>query len=233
MSALQRLARGLWRVPTTTRDAAFLVEGEDGLTLIDVGWANAYRPLLHAVAELGRKPSDVKRIVLTHAHPDHVQGVPAMCASTGAAVLAHPAEHGWLTAGRVPPEGRSALAGRLLDRVPKLHWQPFAAQSALADGQLVEGGAGLRVVHTPGHSPGHIALLHEPSRSVLVGDAVFHRGELGLGPAALAADPALRAESLQALPSDLEAVGFAHGPALTGARTDLFHRWLESLPKEP
>jgi glyoxylase-like metal-dependent hydrolase (beta-lactamase superfamily II) len=226
------LVPGIWRVATTSRDAAFLVEGEDGLTLVDVGWAKAYRPLLSAVEELGRKPSDIRRIVLTHAHPDHVQGVARMRELTGARILAHPAEHDWLSAGRVPVEGRSGRAGRLIDRLPKLHWTPFAADGAVTDGQLVEGGGGLRVVHTPGHSPGHIALLHEPTGAVLVGDALFHRGELGLGPAALAADPRLRAGSLRALPRELGAIGFAHGPALTGTAVDLFHGWLAELPSE-
>jgi DNA-binding Lrp family transcriptional regulator len=52
-----------------------------------------------------------------------------------------------------------------------------------------------------------------------------------LGPAALAADPAVRAESLRALPSNPAAIGFAHGPALSGAGVDdVFHAWLEGLP---
>ncbi|WP_189313240.1 MBL fold metallo-hydrolase [Streptomyces brasiliensis] len=64
--------------------------------------------------------------------------------------------------------------------------------------RLVEGGpGGLRVIHTPGHSPGHIALLHGPGRTLLMGDAVFHRGGLDLGRAALAAPcaPCARAAS--------------------------------------
>lgn len=224
------LAPGVWRIATTARDAAFLVEGESGLTLVDVGWAGAYRPLLSAVEQIGRKPADVVTIVLTHAHPDHVQGVARMRELTGARVFAHAAEHAWLRAGRVPAEGRSGTAGRLLDRLPKLHWTPFAPDGAVDDGELVPGAGGLRAIHTPGHSPGHLALLHEPTATVFVGDALFHRGGLALGPAALAADPAVRAESLRALPPDLAAVGFAHGPALRGAEVEAFHRWLETLP---
>lgn len=56
-------------IPTSKRDNAFLVDGDDGLTLVDVGWARAPDVLLGALAELGRKPGDIKRIVLTHAHP--------------------------------------------------------------------------------------------------------------------------------------------------------------------
>lgn len=225
----EALAPGVWRVPTTARDAAFLVEGEAGLTLVDVGWAGAYRPLLSAIEQIGRKPDDVATIVLTHAHPDHVQGVARMRELTGARILAHPAEQAWLGAGRVPPEGRSGTVGRLLDRLPKLHWTPFTLDGTVNDGELVAGAGGLRAIHTPGHSPGHLALLHEPTGTVFVGDALFHRSGLALGPAALAAHPALRAESLRALPSNLTAVGFAHGPAMRGAEVDVFHAWLDDL----
>lgn len=88
---------------------------------------------------------------------------------------------------------------------------------------------GLRAMHTPGHSPGHIALFHEPSRTALLGDAVFHRGELALGPAALAADPDLRAGAPARLPGDLRAAGFAHGAPLSGAGIGAFHRFLDAL----
>jgi len=66
------IAPGVWQVPTTrrARDNAYLVAGDDGLTLVDVGWAAAPKVLLAAFAELGRTPRNLRRIVLTHAHPD-------------------------------------------------------------------------------------------------------------------------------------------------------------------
>lgn len=229
MTMAPALAPGVTRVPTTKRDNAFLVDGDDGLTLVDVGWAKAPNVLLATLAELGRKPGDIKRIVLTHAHPDHVKGAAELRERTGAQILIHQADAAWLEAGRVPPEGRSAAAGRLIDKLPALHWKPVTPDALLTDGQLIEGSDGLRVVHTPGHTPGHIVLVHEPSRTALLGDAVFHRGELALGPAALAADPQLRAESLTRLPPGITAAGFAHGTPLSGPDISTFHTFLEQL----
>jgi glyoxylase-like metal-dependent hydrolase (beta-lactamase superfamily II) len=225
----RQLAPGVTRIATGKRDNAFLVDGDDGFTLVDVGWAKAPDALLDAVADLGRKPSDIRRVVITHAHPDHVQGAAELRRRTGARILVHPADRAWLAAGRVPAEGRSGAAGRFVDRLPKLHWTPVTADGTVADGELVAGGGGLRVIHTPGHSPGHIVLLHEPSGTVLMGDAAFNRGRLALGPAALAADPALRPGSLARLPRDLSAVGFAHGSPLTGAEVDTFQRFLQRI----
>ncbi|GHE05094.1 hypothetical protein [Streptomyces alanosinicus] len=63
MTTPRQLAPGIARIATTGRNNAFLVDGDDGFTLVDVGWAKAPSVLLDAVAELGRTPSDIRRIV--------------------------------------------------------------------------------------------------------------------------------------------------------------------------
>jgi glyoxylase-like metal-dependent hydrolase (beta-lactamase superfamily II) len=200
---------------------AFLVPAEDGYTLVDVGWAGAPDRIS---AQLDGRLDQIRRIVLTHAHPDHVQGVAAMKARTGAEVLIHEADAGWLAAGRVPPAGRSGRLGKLIDRAPLLRWTPVVPDGLLTNGQEVNG---LRVIHTPGHTPGHIALLHEETRTLLAGDAIFNRGRLSLGPPALATDPALRADSLTRLPRDVTEVGLAHGKPLRGKDLDGYRALLD------
>ncbi|MFJ2645316.1 MBL fold metallo-hydrolase [Streptomyces sp. NPDC087420] len=223
------LATGVTLIATTRRDNAFLVDGDDGFTLVDVGWAKAPGVLLAAVDERGRKPGDIKRIVLTHAHPDHVKGAAELRRRTGARILIHEADAGWLEAGRVPKGGRSGAWGHFLDGMPALQWKPVTPDALLTDDELIEGSDGLRVVHTPGHTPGHIVLVHEPSRSVLVGDALFNRGGLEIGPAAMAADPSTRASSLTRIPHHATAVGFAHGAPLTGTGVEGFHEFVRRL----
>ncbi|NKQ52483.1 MBL fold metallo-hydrolase [Amycolatopsis sp. K13G38] len=224
------LAPGVRCVATTRRDNAFLLDGDDGYTLVDVGWASAPRRIEDELGSLG----DIRRIVLTHAHPDHVKGAAELVARTGARLFIHEADAPWLAAGRVPSAGRSGVAGRLLDRIPLLHWAPVTADVLLRDGDRVEGAGGLRVIHTPGHTPGHIALHYAPGNTVLVGDAVFNRGAgLSTGPAALAADPAQRPSSLARLPRDVAAVGLAHGDALRGEDLARYHALLERMKTEP
>ncbi|MFI8205496.1 MBL fold metallo-hydrolase [Streptomyces sp. NPDC085937] len=226
-----RIAPGVTRIVTSKRDNAFLVDGDDGFTLVDVGWAKAPAALLDTVAALGRKPSDIRRVVLTHAHPDHVQGAAELRRHTGAQILIHAADRPWLEAGRVPAEGRCGALGRFVDRLPAFHWTPVAADGTVTDGEVVDRSGGLRVIHTPGHSPGHIVLFHEPSSALLVGDAVFNRGKLALGPAALAADPNLRPAGLQRLPHHVSTVGFAHGAPLSSAHVPQFQEFLAGLPQ--
>lgn len=217
------LAPGVVQVPTTRRDNAFLVEGEDGYTLVDVGWKGSVAVLREALPRLG----DIKRIVITHAHPDHVRGLAAFRAATGATVLIHGLDAPWLAAGRVPREGRSGAFGRAIDKLPLLQWTPVEADVLLAGDEVIDG---LRVIHTPGHSPGHIVLFHEATHTLLTGDAVVHRGgAVKAGPDALAQDPALRDASLSRIPLDARQIGFAHGEALTGAAAEEFHARLTAL----
>jgi glyoxylase-like metal-dependent hydrolase (beta-lactamase superfamily II) len=61
---------------------------------------------------------------------------------------------------------------------------------------------------------------------VLVGDAVFHTGRLGYGPATFAADPAARATGAARIPADVTAIGFGHGAPMTGPDADAFRAFL-------
>jgi glyoxylase-like metal-dependent hydrolase (beta-lactamase superfamily II) len=201
------LAPGIVRIPTTARDNAFLVDGD---TLVDVGWASAPRRIEATLGSL----DGIRRIVITHAHPDHVKGLAELKARTGAQVLIHEVDAAWLQAGRVPPSGRSGRLGRLVDKVPVLHWDPVTPDGLLTDGDHI---GQLKVIHTPGHTAGHIVLLHEPTRTLLAGDAIFNRGaKPALGPSALAENPGLRVHSLARIPPDITTIGLAHGDPLPG-----------------
>ena len=72
---MQTIAPGITRVATSKSENSYLVDGADGITIIDAGRTTATAMLVRAAADLARP---VARIVLTHAHPDHVQGAPAL-----------------------------------------------------------------------------------------------------------------------------------------------------------
>src|SRR5690349_8998227 len=79
--ALEQLAPNLYGLalgPINT----FLVVDADGLTLIDTGAPGSEGAILGAIAELGKQPSDLRRIVLTHCHPDHAGSAAALQKAT-------------------------------------------------------------------------------------------------------------------------------------------------------
>lgn len=108
--------------------------------LIDAGVAEPAH--LEAIATAA--PGGPAQVVVTHAHSDHAAGAPAIQSRWPSARFA-----------KVPWP----------DRDPAVPWRP------LADGDTVMTGAGpLEILHTPGHSPDHIALWHADSRTLFVGD---------------------------------------------------------------
>jgi glyoxylase-like metal-dependent hydrolase (beta-lactamase superfamily II) len=86
----------------------------------------------------------------------------------------------------------------------------------LVDGEVLPVGGGLRVVHTPGHSPGHVSLLHEPSGVLITGDAIWNVLRLRWPVKAFCTDVAMTQRTASVL-GDLEysTAAFTHGPQVT------------------
>jgi glyoxylase-like metal-dependent hydrolase (beta-lactamase superfamily II) len=172
---------------------------------------------------VGRHPGDVRRIVLTHAHTDHAGGAAEMAARTGAPVAVHEADAAAVEAGRHPPYDPSLRLSRVLQRLPGGGFPPARVDERLRDGQMLDGG--LRVVATPGHTPGSLCLLHEPTATLIVGDTLFHRRRLRLCPRPICSDFRLNERSASLLGElEYERVGFAHGPEITEQARDAVRR---------
>jgi glyoxylase-like metal-dependent hydrolase (beta-lactamase superfamily II) len=216
------LAKGVWRIPTAPFDLinSFLLADDDGsLTLVDAGLKRADRKVLAALAELGRAPQDVQRIVLTHAHNDHAGGLAAVQQKTGARVHAHDRDAVYLQTGKPPQLDTSRLAGKVMTRF-RGSFGKVEVGGTFQDGELLPIGGGLRIVHTPGHSPGHVSLLHEPTRVLITGDAIFNVRGLRYSPKTFCTDIRLSRETADRL-ADLEydVAAFTHGAHVSsGAR---------------
>jgi glyoxylase-like metal-dependent hydrolase (beta-lactamase superfamily II) len=69
---------------------AFLIEGQDGLTLIDAGFPGKEATVFQAISGLGRSPEQLKHLVFTHGHPDHIGSAAAIVRETSAKTYMHP-----------------------------------------------------------------------------------------------------------------------------------------------
>jgi glyoxylase-like metal-dependent hydrolase (beta-lactamase superfamily II) len=152
---------------------AFLVAGR-GICLIDAGVAGSGGSLLTMVRNVGRDPGEISTLILTHSHPDHVGGAPAIQKAVGCIVAAHPAERAWIEDPEVqarerPIPGFSTLVGG-----------PVTVDRLLEDGDEVGigGGRSLAVIHTPGHSAGSLSLFLQDEGILFSGDAIPVKGEI-------------------------------------------------------
>ncbi|WP_285114513.1 MBL fold metallo-hydrolase [Leifsonia sp. fls2-241-R2A-40a] len=173
---------------------AYLVEDDRSrLHLVDPGSPTeaAVSTLLAAVDALGRAPRDVAAIVVTHLHADHAGAAAAVREATGAPVLMHAREAEALNAIEdglpvpdlqawgVPEERRPELLAVTSAPVPPGAGRPDAL---LADGDVLDiPGRSVRVLWTPGHTPGHLCLHDQGADLVFTGDHVLPTVNSGLG----------------------------------------------------
>src|SRR6476661_959462 len=163
------LAPNVWRIPLV-RDLVngFILRDDDGqVTLVDMGLKSSGPKVIAALDAVGAAPSDVIRLLLTHAHPDH------------------------------------------------------------ADGEVLPIAGGLRVVHTPGHSPGHVSLLHEESRTLITGDAIFNVVGLRWPVKAFCTDFRMTQRTAHRLGElDYDVAAFTHGAELRDRPREAIRRFL-------
>lgn len=121
------------------------------------------------LAKINQHGVEVEKILLTHAHIDHVGGTEALAAALNVNIEGpHIDDKFWLD--KLPMQGQ--MFG--FPQVP-----PFAPQRWLIHGDTIAfGNQQLTVLHTPGHTPGHVVFNHEASKQVVVGDVLFN-GSIG------------------------------------------------------
>jgi glyoxylase-like metal-dependent hydrolase (beta-lactamase superfamily II) len=176
----------------------YALESTDGLTLIDTGLGLAAARVLKQLRAIGHRPSDVKRILVTHAHPDHIGGLAKLQAATGAQVVAHSLE--WPL---------------LVRQVPVLP-QTTAARREVQDGEtLPEVLNGLQVILTPGHTRGHVSFWQPDRRLLFCGDVVMRLPRLRLPFANFTVDMDENKRSIKKIAAlKPEVVCFGHGQPL-------------------
>ena len=177
----------------------YAVVSADGLRLIDTGWnaPEAYTTLVSELQELGMQVRDLKEILVTHTHPDHIGLAERLVQETGARLLLHRADattetvteerqgmladmQSWLQTNGMPQEEREVLVDgmrRMAFRMPT--YRPDT---------LLEGGETLawhpfhfEVIWTPGHAAGLVCLYEAQAQILISSDHVLQRISPNIG----------------------------------------------------
>jgi glyoxylase-like metal-dependent hydrolase (beta-lactamase superfamily II) len=206
-----KIAPGVHRIGDNSMINAYLVEDAGEVTIIDAGVPGYYRDLPAELAAMGRSMPDVRALVLTHGHTDHIGFAERLRREGGVRVSIHELDAA-LARGEVPNPAKGfghVKPGPLL----KFLWftllrgglRPAKLRevATFGDGATLDVPGSPRVILTPGHTPGSAA-LHVPSRDALfVGDAfatyAATTGDRGPRVAPFTADPPEAVASLARL----------------------------------
>ncbi len=188
---MQEIAEGVYRVPARHANT-YLVEAGNGLILVDTGMPKSEKKILAAIKSLGKTPTDVKLVLLTHRHLDHIGSAAAIKSATAAALVSHPFEKPYVagTLVIITPRAWSlyariarralAVASSTLKLLRLIKYQPVHIdESADEESVLDTTGIDGSIVWTPGHTKGSVSLFLNKSRVAIVGDLLASkRGKL-------------------------------------------------------
>jgi glyoxylase-like metal-dependent hydrolase (beta-lactamase superfamily II) len=138
------------------------------IVLIDAGPKGSEEIIFNYLKEIGRSYEEIKYILLTHSHPDHIGAVAAIKATTDCKVCIHEAEKQWLS------EINYQFEQRPLPNFYDLVAESVRPDFLLKDGEILDVDEKLRfkVIHTPGHSPGSVSFLFQQDNALFTGDAI-------------------------------------------------------------
>ena len=208
--------------------AVYLIDTDQGVTVIDAGLAGHWDDLMAELAAMGRSAADIRGVILTHGDSDHIGFAERLRRELGVPVYVHPAD-----AARARGEEKTkpawgpmkigALAKFLGYSVRKggLRTTYLTEVTEVADGQVLDLPGEPRIISLPGHSPGSIAIHSPVADAVFVGDGLTTRhvltGKAGPQPAPFTDDPAQALASLDKL-KDLPATWIlpGHGTPFKG-----------------
>ncbi len=181
--SMKKIIEGAYLIPLGQANTVLLDAGPE-LVLVDAGFPGKASIVFDAIRQLGRDPRDLRHLVFTHGHPDHIGSAAEIVRETGATTYMHAADVSLAETGgpfrsMTPPPNLLLKVMHRLVWHPQERMEPFQIDRHIADGETLPIAGGLQAVHTPGHCAGQVALLWQGERLLIAGDVGMNI--IGLG----------------------------------------------------
>lgn len=178
---------------TSTIHPTLLFDAHHAL-LVDVGTPGQLPAIRSALEKAGVPLERIDGVILTHQDIDHVGSIRDVlkAVSKPVPVYAHANDQPYIEGDREPLKMTRERVAQLLARLPDdarrraeavlLHPPTAKVTHVVADGEILPFCGGIQVIFTPGHTPGHISLYHQPTKTLIAGDATVSQNGKILGP---------------------------------------------------
>lgn len=164
---------------------AFLLEVGEDLILIDTLYDNDAQRILDQIEAIGREVTDLRHIIITHGHRSHLGGLAKLAKLSQAPVYGHEWEADIIAGDRKaqcvswrPQSPLKSYPFQLGNNLGLVKHPPYPVDHFIHDGDQI---GPIQVIHSPGHSPGHLAFYWPERQALFSGDAIVNwpRFELG------------------------------------------------------
>jgi glyoxylase-like metal-dependent hydrolase (beta-lactamase superfamily II) len=220
------ILEGIHHVDGVNANVYVVVEGKE-LTVIDTGMPGNSGKILKYIEKMGRKPTDVSRIVLTHFHIDHAGSAHELRKLTKARLAVHEGDVDFVAGRKIQPKPKNIL---LRAASSFIKFTPVIPDIVLNENDKV---GRLAVIHTPGHTTGSISLYELESKVLFVGDAIrFTDKKLAGPPEQFTADMKKAVESIGKISGlDFDVMLSGHGEPLKPDASGKVKEFYVSLKK--
>ncbi len=150
---------------------------DNGVTLVDTGLRGNEKRIYRCMEKLSYEPKDIKRIIVTHAHLDHINCLYRLKENTGAQVMASEADTG-VVEGKKPLHTAGGLFGAIFGALGLYYrYRPVKVDIALRDGDAIDTLGGLEAILLSGHSEGNMGLYGKPKGLMFSSDTIRVMGD--------------------------------------------------------
>ncbi|MEW6619636.1 MAG: MBL fold metallo-hydrolase [bacterium] len=212
---MHKITQDVYQFDELKSGQCYLIVENNGVALIDTGMMGDYKKIASQMKQQGFQIEDINYIILTHCHSDHTANVKKIQDISHATLIAHEAEKPYIeqTAKLQYSSFGKRVGWGILNTLFAI--KGIRVDKTVDDGDILEIFGGLQVIHTPGHTPGSMA-LYQPDRKVLFsGDSLINEGKLAVCQGFYNIDDHELSESVKKLRDiEIDIICVGHGQAI-------------------